>query len=199
MAISCRGVKVGLAGVAVAAGAVAGAVAGDVAVAAGADLPPPNAPIAVWQAEDSDELCCCRHVSAALPPGDTPEHCAMKSERQADLMALCCAAVGCWAVAASAKKPATQSVATRRLFLCLFWAWNIEPLPWNNPGTGCHTPRTYQVRYSYADRMRRSSAVDPRRFKLRFLRPASAHRHRYRRLPPDGRNGPRRRHVPHPC
>jgi len=63
IAISCRGVKAGLAGVAVVAGSVAGA--GDVAVAAGADLPPPNAPIADWQAAERDELCCCRQVRAA--------------------------------------------------------------------------------------------------------------------------------------
>src|SRR4029079_12447931 len=80
-----------------AAGAVA-AGAGVVAPAAGA-LDPPIAATALLQADESDELCCCRHERAACPPGCTPEHCAMKSLRQLDLMAFCWAAVGCCAYA----------------------------------------------------------------------------------------------------
>jgi hypothetical protein len=35
----------------------------------------------------------CRHISASLPPGVTPEHFDMKSDRQLARMALCCSAV----------------------------------------------------------------------------------------------------------
>ena len=38
----------------------------------------------------------------ALPPGDTPEHFAMKSERQDDFSAFCCAAVGAAGAAVAA-------------------------------------------------------------------------------------------------
>ena len=37
----------------------------------------------------------CRHSSASLPPGVTPEHFDMKSDRQLARMALCCSAVTC--------------------------------------------------------------------------------------------------------
>ncbi len=50
---------------------------------------------AVWQPGDSFATFFCRHISASLPPGWTPEQFDMKSERQLERMALCCAEVGC--------------------------------------------------------------------------------------------------------
>src|SRR5262249_21975721 len=77
----------------------AGAVAGVAAGGTGLDflLVVSTGDTALRQAGESVALCCCRQVSASMPPGVTPEHCAMKSERQADLMALRCASVGCCA------------------------------------------------------------------------------------------------------
>jgi hypothetical protein len=43
-----------------------------------------------------------------MPPGCTPEHCAMKSDRQADLTALFCSSVGACAKANPQKRPAAQ-------------------------------------------------------------------------------------------
>src|SRR5262249_56541135 len=37
---------------------------------------------------------CCKHLSAAGPPGCTPEQCAMKSDRHAARMALSCSLLG---------------------------------------------------------------------------------------------------------
>jgi hypothetical protein len=63
---------------------------------------------AVLQAADRPATFFCRHISASLPPGVTPEHFAMKSDRQAARMALCCSAET-WAFASAAAKPAAQS------------------------------------------------------------------------------------------
>ena len=43
---------------------------------------------------ESTETFFCKQASASFPPGETPEQCDMKSDRQAERMALCCAAVG---------------------------------------------------------------------------------------------------------
>src|ERR1700754_2385356 len=51
------------------------------------------------QAAEREPLCCCRQVSASMPPGVTPEHCAMKSERHAALIWSFCCCDGCCAVA----------------------------------------------------------------------------------------------------
>jgi hypothetical protein len=94
---SWRGVKDGIARMVGAAGVIAAAGA---ALAGAAAASPPRAPTAFWQDADSEALCCCRQESAAWPPGVTPEHWAMKSLRQADLIAFRCAAVGACADAA---------------------------------------------------------------------------------------------------
>ncbi len=65
------------------AGAAAGAGAGMVALTA------------VLQAGDRLATLVCRQTSASLPPGVTPEHFDMKSDRQLERMALCCSAVTC--------------------------------------------------------------------------------------------------------
>ncbi|MBB4444001.1 hypothetical protein GGE15_007313 [Rhizobium esperanzae] len=77
----------------------AGLVAPVVAGAAGAgsadvDLGLEIADTAFRQPAESVALCCCRQVSASIPPGVTPEHCAMKSDRHSALIALRCSSVG---------------------------------------------------------------------------------------------------------
>jgi hypothetical protein len=76
-----------------------GVVAKVVADAAGAgsadvDLGLLTADTAFRQPADSVALCCCKQVSASMPPGVTPEHCAKKSERHSALIALRCSSVG---------------------------------------------------------------------------------------------------------
>jgi hypothetical protein len=65
-------------GVSVVAAAGAAADAGDAAggcwVAAGAVAPPETAFTALWQAGERLARFCCKHSSAALPPGETDEH-----------------------------------------------------------------------------------------------------------------------------
>jgi hypothetical protein len=59
----------------------------------------------------------CRQVSASLPPGVTPEHFDMKSERQFERIALCCSGVTC--ALAEEKKvrgPAASSTAQTMAF-----------------------------------------------------------------------------------
>jgi len=48
---------------------------------------------AVLQPDDNVATFFCRHCSASLPPGVTPEHFDMKSLRQFARIALCCSAV----------------------------------------------------------------------------------------------------------
>jgi hypothetical protein len=85
---------------------VSGATAGVTVagVAGGATLPPaaglPSAATAVRQLDDSLADLEARHCKAALPPGCTPEQCAMKSDRQAERIAAVWAAVGAPGVAA---------------------------------------------------------------------------------------------------
>jgi hypothetical protein len=74
------------------AGAAAGASAGFAATGAGGGN---VALTAVLQAADRPATFFCRQASASLPPGVTPEHFDMKSERQEDLIAFCCADVTC--------------------------------------------------------------------------------------------------------
>src|SRR5690348_7818044 len=84
-------------------GATAGATAAGVAadgVALAPAPPPPTAATAVRQPGDSFAELVARHCRAALPPGLTPEQCAMKSDRQAERIAAVCAAVGAAGVAA---------------------------------------------------------------------------------------------------
>jgi hypothetical protein len=64
----------------------------DVAPIAAAPLP--TAATAVRQGADSFAELLARHCSAALPPGWTPEQCAMKSDRQAERIAAACSVVG---------------------------------------------------------------------------------------------------------
>src|ERR1700741_3641158 len=85
-----------------------GGAAGATATAAGAAAAAPagaGAPIVALttclQAGDRPATFRCRQASASLPPGVTPEHFAMKSERPASFSALCCAAVGGAAAAAA--------------------------------------------------------------------------------------------------
>jgi hypothetical protein len=65
---------------------------------------------AVWQPPESASTFFCRHISASLPPGVTPEQCDMKSERQLPRIALCCALeiCACAAVAAARIAPAAS-------------------------------------------------------------------------------------------
>jgi hypothetical protein len=53
---------------------------------AGADI---VALTAFLQVADSVVTFFCRHASASLPPGETSEQCDVKSDRQADFIALC--------------------------------------------------------------------------------------------------------------
>jgi hypothetical protein len=68
-------------GAAPAAGELAGAIAGEfgdefagIAAAAGAGL---NAFTALWQPDESADMCCFRQLSAGAPPVGTDEQCAM--------------------------------------------------------------------------------------------------------------------------
>lgn len=65
---------------------------------------------AVLQAGDRLATLVCRHCSASLPPGVTPEHFDMKSDRHEPRMALCCSGVT-WAVAAVAKAASASAAA----------------------------------------------------------------------------------------
>src|SRR5262245_13261212 len=49
---------------------------------------------AVWHGAETRAAFCCKHLSAAGPPGCTPEQCAMKSDRHAARMALSCSLLG---------------------------------------------------------------------------------------------------------
>src|SRR4051794_26714735 len=81
--------------------AVGGVGGGGAGVAAGADVAADGAAglgaialTAVRQAGESAAELRCRHCSASAPPGVTPEHFDMKSERQEARIALCCSGVG---------------------------------------------------------------------------------------------------------
>src|SRR3569832_2400675 len=69
---------------------------------------------AVWQPPESLSTFCWRHFSAALPPGVTPEQCDMKSERQFERIALCCALVTCACAVAAADSTAPAANAARK-------------------------------------------------------------------------------------
>jgi len=83
-------------------GATAAGVAADGAMLVPAAPPPiaPTAATAVRQPGDSFTELVARHRRAALPPGWTPEQCAVKSDRQAEWIAAVCAAEGAAGVAA---------------------------------------------------------------------------------------------------
>jgi hypothetical protein len=68
---------------------------------------------AVWQPPESLSTFFCRHVSASLPPGVTPEQCDMKSERQFERSALCCALEICACAIVAADRSATAAKAAR--------------------------------------------------------------------------------------
>jgi hypothetical protein len=74
---------------------------------------------AAWQAPDSALTFFCRHISASLPPGVTPEQCDMKSERQFPRIALCCALeiCACAIVAADRAAPAAKTARIARLIV----------------------------------------------------------------------------------
>jgi hypothetical protein len=65
---------------------------------------------AVLQASDRLATLVCRQTSASLPPGVTPEHFDMKSERQLLRMALCCSGVTC-AAAGPVRAASTMAAA----------------------------------------------------------------------------------------
>jgi hypothetical protein len=101
-----------------AAGAADGAAcAGFAATGAGAGI---VALTAVLQAGARLPTFFCRQVSASLPPGVTPEHFDMKSERQFERTALCCSGVTCavaaWVNAATAAA-ITHGMSVRRTWL----------------------------------------------------------------------------------
>src|SRR6185312_405298 len=82
------------------------------------------APTTRLQAGERPEMFCCRHSSASLAPGCTPEHFDMKSLRQFWRIAFCCDGVGpdC-AAAVAGGAGATAAVAgcvTGRLAGCAF-------------------------------------------------------------------------------
>jgi hypothetical protein len=66
--------------------------------------------ITLLQAGDRLATFFCRQPRASLPPGVTPEHFDMKSERQLARRALCCSALSC-ALAGSAMVKASAPIA----------------------------------------------------------------------------------------
>lgn len=89
--------------------AAAGAVSAGLAGAGAATGAGKVALTAVLQAEDRLPTFFCRQVSASWPPGVTPEHFDMKSERQLALIALCCADVTCAAALVTSAALATAN------------------------------------------------------------------------------------------
>jgi hypothetical protein len=83
-------------------GAAPGGAAAAGAPASGAVPPPPMAATALWHRRERLAALRCRHCNASLPPGCTPEQCAMKSDRHAARMAAFCCSVGGAAAAAGA-------------------------------------------------------------------------------------------------
>ena len=68
---------------------------------------------AVLQAGDRLATLVCRQTNASLPPGLTPEHFDMNSERQFERMVLCCSGVTC--AAAVAVKAASARAADAKV------------------------------------------------------------------------------------
>ncbi|MBB2708039.1 UNVERIFIED_ORG: hypothetical protein GGE63_006200 [Rhizobium esperanzae] len=68
-----------------------------------------TADTAFLQPAESVALCCCKQVSASMPPGVTPEHLAMKSERHSALIAFFCSSVGACAEAIPARNTIAQN------------------------------------------------------------------------------------------
>ncbi|MGE3149794.1 MAG: hypothetical protein AB7K04_12075, partial [Pseudorhodoplanes sp.] len=87
-----------------------GAVAGEAATGAAAGGA--SAFTAPWQPGDSEAMLLFRQVSASMPPGVTPRHFDMKSERQLERMASRWAAVGCCAGAGAPLSTATIALAS---------------------------------------------------------------------------------------
>lgn len=76
----------------------AAAAGGDAGLGGAAGAACAGAPIASTAARHPGDVAFFfRHCIASGPPGLTPEHLDMKSERQFCLTALICASVGCWA------------------------------------------------------------------------------------------------------
>ena len=98
---SCAG------GGAVAAAGFGGAAAAGAAAALGAAGFGKVSLTTFWQFADKLATFFCRQTSASLPPGEMPEQCEMKSERQLARSALCSALVT-WASAG----PATTAIAS---------------------------------------------------------------------------------------
>ncbi len=106
------GVRAGAAaggGVAGAGAACTGLAGAGGATAAGGVGPGMVALTAVLQADDRPATFFCRHCKASRPPGVTPEHFAMKSDRHEARMALCCSGVTC--ASAPAVNPASRMAA----------------------------------------------------------------------------------------
>ena len=93
-AAAVAGAAVGAAAAGGGAGGAGGGSAGFAATGAGAGAEM-VALTAVLQPGARSATFFCRHCSASLPPGVTPLHFAMKSERQLARMALCCSGVTC--------------------------------------------------------------------------------------------------------
>jgi hypothetical protein len=74
---------------------------------------------ALLQPGESTATFFCKQPSASLPPGATPEHRDMKSDRQADFIAFCWAAVSLGATAAGL---AAAADFTAGLLAALGWA-----------------------------------------------------------------------------
>jgi len=73
-------------------GVAAGSVSAEAGAAAGFAA---TASMAVLHDDERLSWFRSRHSSAALPPGLTPEHLAMKSDRQDERIASRCVVVGC--------------------------------------------------------------------------------------------------------
>src|SRR5579884_2502891 len=96
----CAAGAAGADGAAAAAGAAVAGLGGAGFAAAGLAGAGMTAVTAPLQEGDNLATLRSRHSRASRPPGWTPEQFAMKSERQELRMALVCAGVGCWPIAA---------------------------------------------------------------------------------------------------
>jgi hypothetical protein len=82
----------------------------------------------------------CRQLRASLPPGETPEHFDMKSERQLARRALCCSDVTCaLAGAAIVKVIAPTAAASARNLVCRI-VISLSPFKLRNPSIGRGAP-----------------------------------------------------------
>lgn len=99
---------------------------------------------AVLQADDRLATFFCRHVSASLPPGVTPEHFAMKSARQAARMAFCCSAET-WAFASAAANAQNATANPIELVSRMLAPPESTPLGDYSSGAGAPSDRHFCV------------------------------------------------------